>query len=214
MALPLGLVLLTLVACAAVRPGEQPGVPIEQPTRLSETMVLPGQTVYVSYAYPRSVFEDDGELAPRFDAISLDYARVRGAEDRVPDAYVDAPWFTLQSVEAPIGVSMSLLRARIGRVITQTQLSGGSVNVRYREEFRLLYRISVAADFRWPSASIRLPGFPLAPRPPSPLSVSTSPPTLPQDAAGQSVPENAYATLTFSDGRRSTGTRLYLKFSR
>lgn len=176
----LGLALLPLVACTTAQRGDQPGLPIEQPTSLSETTVLPGQTVYVGYAYPRALFEDTDEFAGRFGAISLNYASVRRGGDRVPDVYLDAPWLTLKSVEAPQGVSVALLRASVGRVVTQTQVSGASVNVRYREEFRLLYRVSVARSFRWaPGADTDTP----------------------------------HATLTFSDGRRDFGTRLYLKFT-
>lgn len=184
-ALTLGLALLALGACAPLQRGGRADLPIEQPTSLSETTVLPGQTVYASYTYPRAAFEDDGEFAGRFDAIALDYAGARRNDDQVPDASALAPWFTLKTVEAPSGVSVALLRASIGRVVTQTRVSGASVSVRYREEFRLLYRVSVARGFRW----------------------------TPAPGVGGKGPENPYAALTFSDGRRNIGARMYLRFS-
>lgn len=202
-ALLLGLALLTLTACAAVQRGEQPGFPVEQPTSSSETTVLPGQTVYVSYAYPRSAFEDDDEFAPRFNAITLDYARAFRKGNTVPDVYVAAPWFSLKAVDAPAGVAVALLQASIGRVVTEAKVSGASVSVRYREEFRLLYRVSVAPGFRAPATDV--------PQPPPPGA--TGQPAVAGNSPDQG-PDTRYATLTFTDGRRSIETRLYLKFTR
>ena len=144
---------LALTACTAVQRGEQFDYPVEQSSFLSETTVAPGQTVFVSYPYPRASIEKDNEFDAQFDRISFDTSGVRGSDNKVPSVYVDAPWYTLKSVEAPVGVSVSLIRANIGRVVTQTRVNGSSVNVKYREEFKLVYKVSVAPDFKEPVAA-------------------------------------------------------------
>lgn len=145
------LALVALSACTPIARGAQSDFPVEQPDALTPTTVLPGQTVFVTVPYARSVIEDDNEYDRHFDAIDLDYSGVRGSGDKVPDAYRDAPWFTLKSVDAPAGITVTLVKANIGRIVSQTKITGSSVNVKYGERFRLHYKVSVAADYKTPA---------------------------------------------------------------
>lgn len=144
------LTLVTLSACTPVARGTQADFPVEQPDALTPTTVLPGQTVFVTVPYGRAAIEDDTEYDRYFDAISFDYSGVRSSGDKVPDAYVNAPWFTLKSVDGPAGITVTLMKANIGRVVSQTKLNGSHVNVKYGERFRLHYKVSVAADYKVP----------------------------------------------------------------
>lgn len=142
--------LLTLSACTPIARGAQADYPIEAPDSFSPVTVLPGQSLYVTVPYARSSIENDQEYDAYFDAIEFDYSAVRISTDKVPDAYRDAPWLTLKSVDAPAGITVALVKANIGRVVSQTKVNGTSVNVKYGERFRLQYKISVAADFKAP----------------------------------------------------------------
>ncbi|PNY82716.1 hypothetical protein [Deinococcus koreensis] len=216
LALPIGLVLAALTACMAVERGQQSDFPVEQPSMLSETTVLPGQTVYVSYSYPRAMFEADNEFEARFDALAFDYSGVRTSDDRVPNVYAAAPWFMLRAVEAPTGVSVALVKANLARVVTQTRVVGDSVNVKYRDEFKLLYRVSVSPDFDPPALTAAQEGVNAATEPAtkaSPSPTTSVIKTLLEKYAGDLGGLSANrARLTFSDGSRTSTASLFLKY--
>ncbi|MVN88365.1 hypothetical protein GO986_16590 [Deinococcus sp. HMF7620] len=141
------LLALSLSACTAIQRGEQFDFPLEQTDALSPVKVQPGRTMFVQVPYSRSIFEDDNELDTYFDGIDLNFNSVRGPNDKVPNAYRDASWLKLTAVDAPTGISVVLIKAEIGRIVNNTKVVGDSVNVRYSEQFRLTYKVSVDASY-------------------------------------------------------------------
>lgn len=140
--------LISFTACTPTVSGQQKFNPIVKETPYASTRVLPGETVYVQYNYPRGYFDENDDLDKYFDGLNFDYGSVRGDGDKVPTPVTSAPWLKLVSTDAPTGVSVELVDAAIARPVTQTKVNGSSVNIKYREEFRLTYKISVSPTFK------------------------------------------------------------------
>lgn len=139
--------LTTLTACTAMQRGDQENYPVELTSPYAAAPVLPGKTAFVQVTYPRTAFEDGSELDRYYDQVTFDYSTVRSDGDKVPDPYIGASWIKLDSVDAPKGLSVVLVKSEIGRAVIKTRIVGGSVDVQYYDKVRLTYKVSVAADF-------------------------------------------------------------------
>lgn len=193
----LGLVGFT--ACMPSATGQQKYNPVIKEAPYASTTVLPGETVYVQYNYPRSYFDENDDLNKYFDGMNFDFSSVRSDGDKVPTPITTAPWIKLVSTDAPTGVNIELADAVIARPVTQTKVIGTSVNVKYREEVRLTYKISVSPTFK--------------PQEPSEIMKKLATSDL-KDSASLGLLLSDAINLKFDAGIIKPEARLYLKYTK
>ncbi len=138
--------LTTLTACTAVQPGTTDYAPLVQSSPESVTRLAPGQTVYVQYTYPRALLDENDAFDAYFDDLTFNYSGASASNPTVPDVSRLANWLTLKSFDAPKGVTITPTKVMIMRKVSKTTVSMGSVNVRYNEQFQVLYKVAAAAD--------------------------------------------------------------------
>ncbi|MCD0169205.1 hypothetical protein [Deinococcus sp. 23YEL01] len=138
--------MLVLSACTPVQPGSADYVPLVQESAIAFTRLAPGQTVFVEYRYPRSLFEQDSEFDTYFNDLTFNYSASARVNGNVPDPIRAADWMKFKSAEAPKGVTVSVQKVNVARAVRRTTETGGSVNVQYGDQFRVMYKITAAAD--------------------------------------------------------------------
>lgn len=138
--------LLALSACTPVQPGSADYVPLVQESAIAFTRLAPGQTVFVEYRYPRSLFEQNEEFDTYFNDLTFNYSASARVNGNVPDPIRAADWMKFKSAEAPRGVTISVQKINVARAVRRTTETGGSINVQYNDQFRVTYKVTAAAD--------------------------------------------------------------------
>lgn len=132
---------LVFSACAPVVLGSQVYTPLVSASLISPVIARAGQTVYVQYSYPRGLLD---VADSRFDSFNLSFDS-RTVSGDVSSQEIPAPWLTMTQKGLPAGWQISLADAAIRKEVLKTTMSNNSIDIRYVERLRVVYRVTVPA---------------------------------------------------------------------
>ncbi|ULH14345.1 hypothetical protein MF271_09820 [Deinococcus sp. KNUC1210] len=131
---------LLFASCAPAVMGSQ-GSPYIADSTTTAAKGIAGKTVYVQYIYNQSAFDIDDD---RFDAVKIDFATYNQnttGDVRSPENI--APWLGMKVSGLPAGWDVSLAQAWVRKNIVKTSTSNSSIDVRYYNQVRVIYKITL-----------------------------------------------------------------------
>lgn len=128
-----------LSACAPTVLGSQVNAPMVTSSRLSPIHAKAGQTLYVQYVYPRAVLD---VADSRFNNLIIDFED-KSVTGNVTSQEAPAPWLNMSVKELPADWQLTLVDAAVRKEIAKTTTSGSSINVRYYEQLRVVYKVTL-----------------------------------------------------------------------
>ncbi|WP_424950367.1 hypothetical protein [Deinococcus sp.] len=131
---------LTLSACAPAMLGRGTLNPLVSASNTAPVKVLPGETVYVQYTYPRGIFTISDE---RYAHIFVSTGSGSVGSQESP-----AYWLGMSAEGLPAGWQVTLAEAAVRKEVVASTLQGDTISYRYYERVRVVYKITLPADAR------------------------------------------------------------------
>ena len=127
---------LLFASCAPAVTGSQSFNPVVASSGTAPLQGQAGQTVYVQYTYPRSVFTIPDE---RYASLYI------GTSNGVSSSESHASWLSMTPTGLPEGWRISLADAALRKEVVSSALEGDMVRYRYYERVRVVYRVTLPA---------------------------------------------------------------------
>ena len=131
---------LLFVSCAPAVLGTQ-GTPYIADSATSSAKGVAGKTVYVQYTYSRGVLDIPDR---RFDDLQVNFD-ARDVSGGVVSPETPASWLRMNVSGLPTDWQLTLADANLRKNVVKTSTGNNSIDIRYNEQLRLIYKITLPA---------------------------------------------------------------------